>query len=95
MAEFTIRAVPCFRRLYLALQKKHPEFPVLYAKAINVLTADPYNHTRRHPIKKLEGVAQGEGQYRIRLQRFRIRYDIYGAEVLLQYCGIRSECTYR
>ena len=94
MPPFTIRAVPRFQRLYRALLKKHPEFAELYAKAFGILRKDPYNKSRLHPIKKLRDVKQDDGQYRIRLQRFRIRYDIYGTEVLLQYCGLRREDTY-
>ena len=37
----------------------------------------------------------GEGQYRLRLGRFRFRYDIAGREVRLLYCGLRREDTYR
>jgi len=46
-------------------------------------------------IKKLEAVSLGEGQWRLSLGRFRFRYDIYGQEVVLQYCGLRREDTYR
>ena len=94
MPLFTIRAVPRFQRLYRSLLTKHPEFALLYTKALGILREDPYNKSRRYPIKKLREVKQDEGQYRIRLQRFRIRYDIYGQEVLLQYCGLRREDTY-
>jgi hypothetical protein len=94
MPPFTIRAVPRFQRLYRSLLKKHPEFALLYTKALGILRADPYNKSRHYPIKKLVGVKRDEGQYRIRFQRFRIRYDIYGQEVLLQYCGLRREDTY-
>ncbi len=94
MPPFTIRAVPRFQRLYRSLLTKHPEFAELYAKALGILRRDPYNKSGRYPIKKLRDVKQDDGQYRIRLQRFRIRYDIYGTEVLLQYCGLRREDTY-
>ncbi|PYV40050.1 MAG: hypothetical protein DMG06_21460 [Acidobacteria bacterium] len=59
------------------------------------LQSDPYNRSRRHAIKKLEGVKPGEGQYRLRLGRWRFRYDIFGQEVVLHYCGLRREETYR
>jgi hypothetical protein len=36
----------------------------------------------------------GQGQYRLRLGRFRFRYDIAGHEVALLYCGLRREDTY-
>jgi len=57
-------------------------------------SSDPYNRTRWHHIKKLEGVAAGEGQYRLSLGRWRFRYDISGQLVELHYCVLRREDTY-
>ena len=54
----------------------------------------PYNRTRQHHIKKLEGVAVGQGQYRLSLGRWRFRFDIVGQVVLLSYCGLRREDTH-
>jgi hypothetical protein len=34
-------------------------------------------------------------QYRLRLGRWRFRYDILGNEVVLHYAGLRREDTYR
>jgi mRNA-degrading endonuclease RelE of RelBE toxin-antitoxin system len=48
-----------------------------------VLSTDPHTRTRNHPIKKLEQVAAGDGQYRIRSGHFRFRYDIDGPSVYL------------
>ena len=48
-------------------------------EAIAILKADPYNRTRRHPIKKLEGASPDQGQYRLRLRRRRFRYDIWSS----------------
>ena len=70
-------------------------FAALLARAIAILKADPYNHGRTHNIKKLEGVSVGEGPWRLTLPHFRFRYDVYGREVVLQYCGLRREDTYR
>ena len=50
---------------------------------------------RQHNILKLKGTALGDGQWRLRLGRFPFRYDIYECEVLLLYCGLRRENTYR
>lgn len=67
------------------------------AEAIEILTEDPYNISRRHPIRKLTGVVAGDGQYRLRLRRFRFRYDIDGPSrtVYLKACSLRREDTYR
>jgi hypothetical protein len=76
------------------LARHHPELADVYASAVAILKVDPHNVTRSYPIKKLEGVGLREGQYRLRLGRWRFRYDIVGQEVILQYCGLRREGTY-
>jgi mRNA-degrading endonuclease RelE of RelBE toxin-antitoxin system len=76
------------------LAPKHPELVERFEAAIAILSADPYNKSRKHPIKKLQGVATGEGQYRLRSGRFRFRYDVKGLEVVLHYCGLRREDTH-
>jgi len=93
---FTIRTVSQFDRLLRRLARQHPELAGIYAQALNTLRSDPYNVSRRHDILKLKGVSGEEGgQYRLRLGRFRFRYDIQGREVVLYYCGRRREDTYR
>ena len=81
-------------RLSTKLQEKHHDFEVTEKSAVAILSEDPYGRTRRYHIKKLEGVASGEGQYRIALGRWRFRYDIAGLVVVLSYCGLRREDTY-
>ena len=92
---FSVRTTPRFDRLARALTRAHPAFPGVYSRAVHILETDPYNRTRQHHIKKLEGVAPGEGQWRLSLGRFRFRYDIEGQVVTLVYCGLRREDTYR
>jgi mRNA-degrading endonuclease RelE of RelBE toxin-antitoxin system len=77
-AAFTVFVTARFERDCRALLKRHPEVAADYANVLAILSVDPYNRTRKHPIKKLEQVAAGEGQYRIRSGRFRFRYDIKG-----------------
>jgi len=48
-----------------------------------ILAADPYNLTRRFDIKKLKGIKPGQGQFRIRAKDYRMRYDIFGQDVVL------------
>jgi mRNA-degrading endonuclease RelE of RelBE toxin-antitoxin system len=93
-AEFSVIATARFERDYRSLLKRHPDLAERYAEALPILQDDPYNRTRRHPIKKLEGVASGGGQYRFRSGRFRFRYEIVGKTVFLKYCGLRREDTY-
>jgi mRNA-degrading endonuclease RelE of RelBE toxin-antitoxin system len=92
---FSVRTAPAFDRLARRLAGEHPEFLQLYAQAIGILVADPHNVGRRHNILKLKGVRPGDGAYRLRLGRFRFRYDIASREVELVYCGLRREDTYR
>ncbi len=93
---FSARPSARFGRLARALTDQHPqEFPQRYAEAIEILKTDPTNRTGRYRIKKLKGVAAGEGQWRLALGRFRFRYDVAGSVVELLYCGLRREDAYR
>jgi mRNA-degrading endonuclease RelE of RelBE toxin-antitoxin system len=93
---FAVRTVPRFDRLLRHLSARHPELVTVYARVLEILEVDPHNAGRTHAIRKLEGVAREEGgQYRLRLGRFRFRYDIEGRTVVLYYCGLRREDTYR
>ncbi len=92
---FPVRATPRYERFVRRLLKHHPELQLLQERAFAILKADPYNRRRAYHIKKLEAVPLGEGQWRLSLGRFRFRYDIYSAEVVLHYCGLRREETYR
>ena len=83
-----------FDRLVKKLVSKHPDLIGRFEEALAVLSVDPLNSTNRYPIKKLQNVPAGEGQYRLRSGRFRFRYDVAGKEVLLHYCGLRREDTY-
>ncbi len=91
---FAVHTTPAYDRLSSKLHKGHRDFDAAEKSAAGILSDDPYNRTRRHHIKKLEGVPAGEGQYRLSLGRWRFRYDILGQVVLLSYCGLRREDTY-
>lgn len=95
--DYQVLVAPRFRRLAEKLTRQHPEFADHYARAVHTLSEDPTNSSKRFPIKKLRHVTHGSGQWRIRLGRFRLRYDIYPDvnEVLLTYCAVRREATYR
>lgn len=92
--EFRVETTPHFDRLFRKLAKKHPEL-IGYLPTIRAtLQTDPYNHNGRQAIKKLSG-SQVDGQWRLRLGRFRFRYDITSQTVELKYVGLRREDTYR
>ncbi len=80
-----------FARDYKALVKRAPQ-AISYVEAmVQALREDPYNRSGRHKMKKLKGVQQGEGQWRIASGDYRIRYDIFGQEVVLYSCKLRRE----
>ncbi len=83
------------KRLAADLQAGHIEFADYYEKALLCLKADPYNRTRFYNIKKLSNVPKQTGQFRLRIGRWRFRYDIEDKKVVLYYCGLRREDTYR
>jgi hypothetical protein len=88
---YDVRTTARFDRLLKKLASQHPqEAGVTFAEAIAILKADPYNRTRRHPIKKLEGASPDQGQYRLRLRRRRFRYDIWSSrqQVEPNFCGL-------
>jgi mRNA-degrading endonuclease RelE of RelBE toxin-antitoxin system len=93
-APFSIRTTTAFDREFRKLAKHHRNLIEHYGRALNILASDPYNRSREHDIKKLEGVPPCQGQYRIRLGRFRFRYDIAGRVVTLAACSLRREDTY-
>ena len=94
-ALFSVRIDTHFERLVRSMRARHPDFDAQYIEAIQILKADPHNLGSRYAIKKLKGARQGDGQYRLRLRRWRFRYDVYGQDVVLTYCGLRREDTYR
>jgi hypothetical protein len=94
MPSFAVHLTSHYERLSTKLQKSHRGFETTERSAVAVLSTDPYNRSRSHKIKKLEGVSAGEGQYRLSLGRWRFRYDIVGHVTLLSYCGLRREDTY-
>jgi mRNA-degrading endonuclease RelE of RelBE toxin-antitoxin system len=91
---FSVLTTAHFDRLVKKLSPKHPDLLERFEDAILVLARDPHNKSGAYPIKKLQGVQPGEGQYRLRSGRFRFRYDIAEREVILMYCGLRREDTY-
>jgi mRNA-degrading endonuclease RelE of RelBE toxin-antitoxin system len=91
---YSIVTTAHFDRLLKKLAPKHAELVERFEEAIGILSLDPYNKSSRHAIKKLNDVAAGEGQYRLRSGRFRFRYDVAGREVVLLFCGLRREDTY-
>jgi mRNA-degrading endonuclease RelE of RelBE toxin-antitoxin system len=62
-----------------------------FIKLLELLHEDPYNVTRKKNIKKLAGTAPGDGQWRIRSGKYRLRYDIFEKDVILYSFSHRKE----
>jgi len=93
-ASFSVLVTARFEREYRKILAAHPEIAEHYRRVVEILSVDPYNRSRRYPIKKMIGVKPGDGLYRIRFLRFRFIYDIASRVVYLKYCGLRREDTY-
>lgn len=86
-APYTILVSPRCKREIL----EHPELLEVIERLKIILTEDPYNLGRQHDTKKLKMIVRGEGQWRIRAGKYRLRYDIIGQEVILYSFRHRKE----
>jgi len=88
---FVFKTTPTFERGFRALTKRDRELQEQFIRLLEVLRLDPHNIGRQHDIKKLTNVAKCQGQWRIRTGNYRLRYDIFGQEVILHSFGHRKE----
>ena len=63
-------------------------------EALELLESDPYNLEGRANVRKLVNVPAGEGQFRLRLGDYRLRYDVMGDDVVVHSMRRRDE-SYR
>ena len=94
VSAYSVVTTAHFDRLLKKLAPKHPELVERFEEALEILSLDPFNKSHKYPTKKLNEVAAGEGQYRLRSGRFRFRYDVAERELVMHYCGLRREDTY-
>jgi mRNA-degrading endonuclease RelE of RelBE toxin-antitoxin system len=87
-AQYHVIASATFEKQYKKLLPHDRDIRELFAAALAQLEKDP---TRGRSIKKLVGIAKGDGAWRIRLGIYRARYDISGMTVLLHTIGLRKE----
>ena len=95
MPSFAVFTTARFDREFRKLVKRHPELVPIVERVVQIVGADPFNKSLTLPIRKLVGVPPGEGQFRVRIGRFRFRYDLEEQNVYLKGCAMRSETTYR
>jgi mRNA-degrading endonuclease RelE of RelBE toxin-antitoxin system len=88
---FRVVTTPSFEREFRKLSRGNSKLLDALQELIGILSEDPHGRTGRHPIKKLAGLQLGEGQWRIRWREYRLRYDIFGHDVVLHSFRHRKE----
>ena len=80
---FRVVTTPSFEREFRKLSQRNAKLLDALEELVAALAEDPHGRTGCHPIKKLAGLKPGEGEWRIRWREYRLRYDIFGSEVVL------------
>jgi mRNA-degrading endonuclease RelE of RelBE toxin-antitoxin system len=86
-----VLTTPAFEREFRKAAKGNAALLATLEELLGILQEDPHNRTGRHNIKKLAGLKPGDGQWRIRWRDYRLRYDIFGDEVVLHSFRHRRE----
>jgi mRNA-degrading endonuclease RelE of RelBE toxin-antitoxin system len=89
-ASFRVLTTPSFDRDFRKIAKSNPTLERALQELAATLGQDPYNRSAQHPITKLTDIKSG-GQWRIRWREYRLRYDIYGTDVVLHSFRHRKE----
>lgn len=76
MSSYNLKSTPTFERGFKILTKRNQELQIQFFELLDILRRDPYNISKQQDIKKLTNVSKGEGQWRIRMGKYRLRYDI-------------------
>jgi mRNA-degrading endonuclease RelE of RelBE toxin-antitoxin system len=80
---YRVIVLPGLEREVQRLRKRLPHVYASLLQAIELLETDPFNLQGRANIRKLVDVPAGEGQLRLRIGDYRLRYDVVGDEVIL------------
>jgi mRNA-degrading endonuclease RelE of RelBE toxin-antitoxin system len=88
---FTVFTTPGYERDFRAISRGRPAVAEAMEDLLAALRRDPYNRNGQHQIKKLTGCKAGEGPWRIRWKEYRLRYDIFGEDVVLYSFRHRKE----
>jgi mRNA-degrading endonuclease RelE of RelBE toxin-antitoxin system len=88
---FRVLSTPAFEREFRAIAKHNAALSGILEELIQILSQDPHNRSGGQKIKKLAGLNPGEGQWRLRWRDYRLRYDIFGSEVVLHSFRHRKE----
>jgi len=90
-SNFRIHITSHFKRDAQRVITQNPELGIALEQVKSILTQDPYNKTRRFDIKKLKNIEAGKGQWRIRVGKYRLRYDILDKDIILYSFCHRKE----
>jgi mRNA-degrading endonuclease RelE of RelBE toxin-antitoxin system len=88
---FQVLTTPTFEREFRKTSRGNPTLVNALEELVGILRRDPHNRTGQNNIKKLAGLKPGEGQWRIRWRDYRLRYDIFGNDVVLHSFRHRKE----
>jgi mRNA-degrading endonuclease RelE of RelBE toxin-antitoxin system len=88
---YVVQSTAAFERDARKLIKKNQRMGDVLEAIQSALQEDPFNLSRKHNIKKLTDVKDGEGRWRIRSGVYRLRYDVYGHTVVLHSINHRSQ----
>ncbi len=89
--KFRVVTTPAFEREFRKASKGNAALLDALEELLAILREDPHNRSGQHKIKKLVGLKPGDGQWRIRWREYRLRYDIFGEEVVLHSFRHRRE----
>lgn len=89
--QYSVLTTPAFERDFRKASIGSATLVGALEELLGVLRNEPHNRTGQHNIKKLAGPKPGEGQWRIRWQDYRLRYDVFGEEVILHSFRHRRE----
>ncbi|MBI1975561.1 MAG: hypothetical protein HYV67_00115 [Candidatus Taylorbacteria bacterium] len=88
---FSVVETTRFRRDFEGIARRNRDVLHITWEVKGILSADPYNLSHQFKIKKLTDISFGDGQWRIRIKHYRIRYDISGKEVILHSIKPRKD----
>src|SRR5882672_6962139 len=84
-AVFRVLTTPTFEREFRRTSRGDSTLLQALEELLTVLRQDPHNRTGQHKIKKPAGLKADKGQWRIRWREYRLRYDIFGNEVVFAF----------
>ena len=80
---YRVVASSAFERDVRRLRRQRPDVYGSLLRAVEVLERDPFNRKVEANIRKLVDVPAGEGQFRLRMGDYRLRYDVVDGDVVL------------